>query len=91
MPAWLVSVASCSSLEVEDKDSLSEELIPFQVLSRREQEQRMVHIRAAFTLYVVHSPPSSRIGRVLPRVDVPLVQSTQFKGVEAACHSRIRR
>ena len=36
MPVWLVSVASCSSLDVEDKDSLSEELIPFQVLSRRE-------------------------------------------------------
>ena len=38
MPTWLVSLASCSSLDVEDKDSLSEEPISLQVPSRREQE-----------------------------------------------------
>ena len=88
MPTWLVSVASCSSLDVEDKDSLSMELILFQVLSRRE-EQRMIldHVVASSILYM-SSSSSSRISRVLPRVNVTLVH---FKGVEAARHSRIRR
>jgi hypothetical protein len=39
MPTWLVvSVASFSSLDVKGKDSLSKELIPVQVLSRREDK-----------------------------------------------------
>ena len=63
------------------------ELIPFQVPSSKEQEQRMVQIVVAFILYM--SPLSSiRISRVIPRVNVTLVH---FKGEEAARHSRIRR
>ena len=45
----------------------------------------MVHVVAAFILYMLSSS-SSRISRVLPHVKVTPVH---FKGVEAARHSRI--
>ena len=54
------------------------ELIPLQVLSGKEQEQRMVYVVVAFILYM-SSSSSSRIGRVLPRVKLTPVYFKVWK------------